>query len=79
MTETTGAITALRFEDHDPDGPRRGLLRSAGKPHQSVALRVVDPDSGRDAELGRGGRGLDPLAVQHGGLLGEARGDGGHH
>jgi len=52
MTETTGAITALRFEDHDPDGPRRGLLRSAGKPHQSVALRVVDPDSGRDAALG---------------------------
>ena len=36
MTETTGAITSLRFEDHDPDGPRRGLLRSAGKPHESV-------------------------------------------
>ena len=52
MTETTGAITALVFEDHDPDGPRRGLLRSAGKPHKSVALRVVDPDSGRDAVLG---------------------------
>jgi long-chain acyl-CoA synthetase len=52
MTETTGAITALSFEDHDPDGPRRGLLRSAGKPHQSVALRVVDPDTGRDAALG---------------------------
>jgi long-chain acyl-CoA synthetase len=52
MTETTGAITALAFEDHDPDGPRRGLLRSAGKPHQSVALRVVDPDSGQDAPLG---------------------------
>ena len=52
MTETTGAITALSFEDHDPDGPRRGLLRSAGKPHDSVALRVVDPDSGRDAALG---------------------------
>ena len=34
MTETTGAITALRFEDHDPDGPRRGLLRSAGRPHR---------------------------------------------
>ncbi len=55
MTETTGAITALPFEDHDPDGPRRGLLRSAGKPHQSVALRVVDPDSGRDAALGEVG------------------------
>ena len=52
MTETTGAITALSFEDHDPDGPRRGLLRSAGKPHHSVSLRVVDPDSGADAPLG---------------------------
>lgn len=52
MTETTGAITALSFEDHDPDGPRRGLLRSAGKPHHSVSLRVVDPDSGHDAPLG---------------------------
>jgi long-chain acyl-CoA synthetase len=52
MTETTGAITALRFEDHDPVGPRRGLLRSAGRPHEGVKLRVVDPDSGRDVELG---------------------------
>jgi long-chain acyl-CoA synthetase len=52
MTETTGAITALGPEDHDPDGPRRGLLRSAGKPHASVELRVVDPDSGEDAEIG---------------------------
>jgi long-chain acyl-CoA synthetase len=52
MTETTGAITALSFEDHDPDGPRRGLLRSAGRPHQSVALRVVDVNTGQDAPLG---------------------------
>ena len=52
MTETTGAITALRFEDHDPDGPRRGLLRSAGKPHASVELRIVDPVTGDDAALG---------------------------
>ncbi len=52
MTETTGAITALPFEDHDPDGPRRGLLRSAGKPHEGVELRVVDPDSGADVALG---------------------------
>ncbi|HVA08471.1 MAG TPA: long-chain-fatty-acid--CoA ligase [Acidimicrobiales bacterium] len=55
MTETTGAITALRPEDHEPDGPRRGLLRSAGHPHPTVELRVIDPDSGRDAELGRVG------------------------
>ena len=52
MTETTGAITALSFEDHDPDGPRRGLLRSAGKAHNSVDLRVVDPETGQDAALG---------------------------
>ena len=38
MTETTGAITSLSFEDHDPDGPRKGLLRSAGKPFSSVEL-----------------------------------------
>ena len=55
MTETTGAITALPFEDHDPDGPRRGLLRSAGKPHESVELRVVDPDTGKDADAGEVG------------------------
>jgi long-chain acyl-CoA synthetase len=52
MTETTGAITALRFEDHDPDGPRRGLLRSAGKPHRLVELRIVDPSTGADARTG---------------------------
>ena len=55
MTETTGAITALPFEDHDPDGPRRGLLRSAGKPHDSVELRVVDPDTGKVADAGEVG------------------------
>ncbi len=52
MTETTGAITSLRFEDHDPDGPRRGLLRSAGKPHDVVELRIVDPATGADATRG---------------------------
>ena len=55
MTETTGAITALRAEDHDPEGPRQHLLRSAGKPHPGVELRIVDPDSLVDAELGRVG------------------------
>lgn len=52
MTETTGAITSLAFEDHDPDGPRRGLLRSAGKPLDSVEIRIVDPDTGKVAEEG---------------------------
>jgi len=55
MTETTGAITFLPFEDHDPNGPRRGLLRSAGKPHAAVQLRIVDPDTGADAPIGEVG------------------------
>jgi long-chain acyl-CoA synthetase len=55
MTETTGAITALPFEDHDPDGPRRGLLRSAGKPLEGVDIRIVDPDTGREAGVGEVG------------------------
>jgi long-chain acyl-CoA synthetase len=45
MTETTGAITLLPPEDHDPTGPRRHLLRSAGRALPQVELRVVDPDS----------------------------------
>jgi long-chain acyl-CoA synthetase len=55
MTETTGAITALPFEDHDPDGPRRGLLRSAGKPLAGVDIRIIDPDTGKEAEVGQVG------------------------
>lgn len=55
MTETTGAITSLPFEDHDPDGPRRGLLRSAGKPLDAVEIRIIDPDTGKEAEVGEVG------------------------
>ncbi len=46
MTETTGAITMLAPEDHDPSGPRRQLLRSAGRPLPGVELRIVDPADG---------------------------------
>jgi fatty-acyl-CoA synthase len=45
LTETTGAITALPAQDHDPDGPRAHLLRSAGKAIGGVELRVADPAS----------------------------------
>jgi long-chain acyl-CoA synthetase len=55
MTETTGAICALAAGDHDPDGPRRHLLRSAGKPFAGVELRAVDPESGNDVPLGNVG------------------------
>jgi long-chain acyl-CoA synthetase len=46
LTETTGAITQLDPGDHDPDGPREHLLRSAGRPYPWVELKIVDPDSG---------------------------------
>jgi acyl-CoA synthetase (AMP-forming)/AMP-acid ligase II len=45
MTETAGSIVTLAPEDHDPDGPRAGLLRSCGKPLPWVEVRLVDPKS----------------------------------
>ena len=49
LTETTGAVTGLFPEDHDPDGPRAHLLRSAGKPLGGVEIRIVDAATGSDA------------------------------
>jgi long-chain acyl-CoA synthetase len=46
LTETTGAITSLMPEDHDPDGPRAELLRSAGRPFSHIELRIVDAPTG---------------------------------
>jgi len=51
LTETTGAITQLDAEDHDPDGPREHLLRSAGKPYPHVEMKIVDENAN---ELPRG-------------------------
>ena len=55
MTETTGVVTQLLAEDHDPGGPRAHLLRSAGRPIEGVELRIVDPSSGRDCGEGEVG------------------------
>jgi long-chain acyl-CoA synthetase len=52
MTETTGAICSLLPGDHDPDGPKRHLLRSAGKPLEGVEIRIVDPDTRTDTPGG---------------------------
>jgi acyl-CoA synthetase (AMP-forming)/AMP-acid ligase II len=54
LTETTGVVTWLPPEDHDPGGPRAKLLRSAGKPVTGVELRIVD-DSGNDRPPGEVG------------------------
>jgi long-chain acyl-CoA synthetase len=50
LTETTGAITQLDPEDHDPERPN--LLRSCGKPFPWVEIRIVDPETGEDAPEG---------------------------
>jgi acyl-CoA synthetase (AMP-forming)/AMP-acid ligase II len=55
LTETTGAVTALPHEDHVTEGPRRHLLRSAGKPMLGVKVKVVDVATGEtlpDGEVG---------------------------
>lgn len=48
LTETTGAITALSEEDHDPGGPKAHLLRSAGQPWGDTKIRIVDTETNRD-------------------------------
>jgi len=54
LTETTGAITQLQPEDHDP-ADRPDLLRSCGKPYPWVELLVVDAATGEDVPVGHVG------------------------
>ena len=55
LTETSGAITTMLPDDHDPGGPRAHLLRAAGKPWGDVKLRIVDAESMRDLPDGEVG------------------------
>jgi acyl-CoA synthetase (AMP-forming)/AMP-acid ligase II len=55
LTETTGAVTNLPPEDHDPGGPRAHLLRAAGRPNPGVALRIVEPGTHRPLAEGEVG------------------------
>jgi long-chain acyl-CoA synthetase len=52
LTETTGGITYLAPEEHDLEGNAR--MRSCGKPHASVELRIVD-GAGNDLPSGEVG------------------------
>ena len=52
MTETTGAITLLRPEDHQPGGGHPERLRSCGVPFDGVELRVVDLATEQDTATG---------------------------
>ncbi len=55
LTETSGAICCLGSDDHDPNGPRSHLLRSAGKPGQGVGRRIVDTTTMKDVAEGEVG------------------------
>ena len=55
LTETTGAITQLEHEDHDPGGPRAHLLRSAGRPWDYVEMKIVEPGTEQDLPPGQVG------------------------
>jgi long-chain acyl-CoA synthetase len=55
LTETTGAITQLNPEDHDPQGPKAYLLRSAGKPYPWVEMKIVDAATGNEQPRGEVG------------------------
>jgi long-chain acyl-CoA synthetase len=52
LTETTGTVVQLDPADHDPDGAREHLLRSAGRPYPWVELRVADPRTGATLDAG---------------------------
>ncbi len=73
LTETTGAITSLMPDDHDPDGPRANLLRSAGRPFSHVELRIVDSATGEELTAGRRRRGHVPVGPEHARLLEQVR------
>jgi acyl-CoA synthetase (AMP-forming)/AMP-acid ligase II len=52
MTEASGTVTILPPVDHDPGGPRAGLLKSCGKPLPWVEMRVIDPATQAEADTG---------------------------
>jgi acyl-CoA synthetase (AMP-forming)/AMP-acid ligase II len=55
LTETCGAVTALRAHDHATEGPKAVLLRSAGQPMTDVEVRVVRPGSRDECDEGEVG------------------------
>ena len=55
LTETTGAITWLAPEDHDPGGPRAHLLRSCGRPIRNHEVSIHDSETMETVEEGEVG------------------------
>ncbi|MBF6353023.1 AMP-binding protein [Nocardia higoensis] len=55
LTESTGAVTVLGPEDHLSAGAAEHRLRSVGRPNSASPIRVVDPETLEDVEVGRVG------------------------
>lgn len=53
LTEHTGVVTSLLPEEHDLSNPER--LRSAGRPHSWIEMRIADPATGAEVPLGQVG------------------------
>ena len=45
LTETTGGVTCLPAEDHDPGGPRAHLLRSCGRAIANHEVAIYDAET----------------------------------
>jgi acyl-CoA synthetase (AMP-forming)/AMP-acid ligase II len=55
MTETAGSVISMAPKDHDPGGPRAGLLRSIGRALPWLEVRIVDPLGTEDRVMGEVG------------------------
>ena len=44
LTETSGAVSRLRFSDHHLSGPKTKLLRSCGQPLFGIDVRIADSE-----------------------------------
>lgn len=56
MTETAGTVIALKADDHDPGGPRAGLLRSIGQPLSwACEVQLRDPATLVPVQVGKVG------------------------
>ena len=55
LTETTGVVSLLHHDDHDPGGPRADLLRSCGKVianHEIKIMATAGPEETSAGEVG---------------------------
>jgi len=55
LTETTGGVTMLAPDEHDPGGPRADFLRSCGKVINGSELKIVNRENGEDMPEGEVG------------------------